>query len=1634
MTQHLIFIDSQVTDRESLLAGLPDGSEWYVLNPELDGVLQMQEIAASYSNLDSIQIISHGSTATLSLGSSILSNQNILDYQDKLSAIGDSLSETGDILLYGCNVAKGEAGQTFVNSLAEFTGADVAASNDVTGSTTLGGNWNLEYFVGMITESTFLQASDLGSYQATLQSTLNPDPFLNYVVTLQAAGGTLIELPNVGPGGMSLYASEFIIDNFQIDFINDFSGSPDLIGKYDADFHVQFKDANGNPIDVAYADLEGGVENFQVKFIERFSSYQIGTFDVILIQADFSGNTSNGDPLEISLADAVTGRVTIGSGPCYPINWVTPFSIDAEYFANGQNNSTPPLDPSYERLDTTSPHFVASLPANNATGIRSGDNLIVVFDEMVKAGTGNITIADVAASDIRTIDVTDIGQISFNGNIMTINPSADLQSNGAYEVTFGNGVVLDNSDNPFAGITSGEFNFTIAQYGTPGDDNLTGGQGNDSIYALAGNDIVHADSGDDFVDGGPGDDSLYGETGNDTFNGGDGNDILNGGSGADQMRGGIGDDTYWVDNAGDIVMEEENAGMDTVNSSISYTLGANLENLILIGTKNNTGTGNSLANEITGNTGNNILTGSDGDDTLIGGAGNDILLGGAGDDTLHFGTGDVLYANVYPNGAPRSSGGAGYDTAVLEEGFVFNSSNWSIYGIEKVLGNSSTNIINGLDDNVNYHFEGGAGNDTLNTAGGNDTLIGGDGNDTINGGNGNDQMCGGQGNDTLDGGSGTDQMCGDVGDDTYWVDNVGDLITEATDAGTDTVNSSISYILGNNLENLILIGTENNTGTGNSLANEITGNTGDNTLTGSDGDDTLIGGSGNDILLGEAGNDTLYFGTGDVLYANGTPRSNGGDGYDTAVLEKGFVYNTSNWSIYGIEKVIGNSNANIINGLDDNVNYHFEGNGGNDILNTAGGNDTLIGGDGNDTLDGGSGIDQMLGGIGDDTYIVDNAEDNITEIANEGTDTVNSSFSYILSANLENLFLTGIENSNGTGNSLANIITGNSGNNRLYGAEGDDILNGHYGNDTLVGGEGNDTLDGGDGADLMVGNEGDDTYLVDNTGDSIMEATDEGIDVVNSSINYTLNDNLENLILIGIDTINGTGNELDNFITGNVSNNTLVGGDGNDTIDGGNGEDWMVGNSGDDIYIIDDTGDIIIETSNEGIDTVHSSINYTLGNNLEHLTLIGTDTINGTGNALNNTITGNAGNNILNGGAGNDIMLGGAGDDTLHFGTGDVLYANGVPRSSGGSGYDTAVLEEGFVFNPSNWSIYDIEAVVGNSSANIINGLDNNVDYRFEGGAGNDTLNAAGGDDTLIGGAGNDTLNAAGGDDTLIGGAGNDIMLGGAGNDTLHFGTGDVLYANGAARSSGGSGYDTAVLEEGFVFNSSNWSFYDIEAVVGNSSDNIINGLDNNVDYRFEGGAGNDTLNAAGGDDTLIGGAGNDIMLGGAGNDTLHFGTGDVLYANGVPRSSGGVGYDTAVLEEGFVFNSSNWSFYSIEKVIGNSSDNIINGLDNTVNYRFEGGAGNDTLNAAGGDDTLIGGAGNDVFIFDQNWGQDTINDFNTNGDTLDLSLLDIDFDDLTINQVGDDTNINVTGDDLNMITLLDVDATTISTTDFDLI
>ncbi|MBD2512496.1 hypothetical protein H6G91_35730 [Nostoc muscorum FACHB-395] len=936
------------------------------------------------------------------------------------------------------------------------------------------------------------------------------------------------------------------------------------------------------------------------------------------------------------------------------------------------------------------------------------------------------------------------------------------------------------------------------------------------------------------------------------------------------------------------------------------------------------------------------LSGGLGDDVLISRTnGNDVLNGGDGNDYIVLQkVSDTIY------------GGIGYDRvdySNLTAGVNVTSS--SFKSIEGVIGTKYSDVIDLrilIDSNSDYLVTG---------------LI------SIQGNDGNDNLTGSNYNDLLDGGAGNDILAGRQGNDTYIVDNPNDTITENINEGIDSVKSSSTYILGNNLETLTLTGGTAINGTGNAANNVIIGNAVSNILNGGGGDDTLDGGSGNDTLDGGTDNDIYVVNTTTVIITE-----NINEGIDT--IQSSVTFSLAN--LPNVENVTLTGTA-AINGTGNTANNFITGNSGNN------------------TLDGGAGNDILAGRQGNDTYIVDNPNDTITENIDEGIDSVKSSFTYILGNNLENLTLTGETAINGTGNAANNVIIGNAVSN---------ILNGGGGDDTLDGGSGNDTLDGGTDNDI---------YVVNTTTVIITENINEGIDTIQSSVTFSLANlpNVENVTLTGTAAINGTGNTANNFITGNSGNNTLDGSAGNDTLDGGGGIDTLIGDAGNDIYIIDTTTDTITENANEGTDTIQSSVTFSLAvlANIENLTLTGTAAINGTGNTAGNFITGNSGNNTLDGGGGIDTLIGGAGNDIYIIDTiTDTITENaneGTDTIQSSVTFSLAALA-----NIENLTLTGTAAIngTGNTANNFITAnAGNNI---LDGGAGNDILNpgySQGSVDTVNGGDGTDTLEASyinktdgagihvgatstsntphirnrvNGqilvnvsnvenynitgtqyDDIFVGLSGNDIFNGGAGNDTFDSGAGnDILnpgYSQGSVDTvNGGDGTDT--LEASYtnktdgagihvgatstsntphirnrvngqiLVNVSNVENYNI---TGTQYDDIFVGLSGND--IFNGGAGNDTFDSGVGNDTLDGGSGNDILKGGAGNDVYVVDT-----TNDSVTENANEGIDT--IQSSVTFSLANLPNVENLTLTGAAA---INGTGNAANNVITGNASNNILN-----------------------------------------------------------------------------------------
>lgn len=624
------------------------------------------------------------------------------------------------------------------------------------------------------------------------------------------------------------------------------------------------------------------------------------------------------------------------------------------------------------------------------------------------------------------------------------------------------------------------------------------------------------------------------------------------------------------------------------------------------------------------------------------------------------------------------------------------------------------------------------------------------------------------------------------------------------------------------------------------------------------------------------------------------------------------------------------------------------------------------------------------------------------------------------------------DNSAIKGNKYANTLTGTSRDDQIYGYEGDD---------TLTGGAGNDLLDGGTGADRMSGGTGNDTFIVDSIGDEVTENAGEGTDTVQASISYALTANVESLVLTGTIAINGTGNQLNNTLRGNSAANIL---------DGGSGADTMIGGAGDDTYVVDNAADVVTENANEGTDTVQASINYTLGLNVENLTLTGI-ALNGTGNALNNTITGNGLDNILDGGAGNDTLDGRGGNDTLKGGAGSDSYLFGIGsgrdtilEAANGSDIDTVKLATGITTG---------QVSLKRSGNDLLVRLSGNDELRVSGqyaGTGIEQIKFADGTTwganeianatmDVFGTAGNDSLTGSAVADLIDGKAGDDILAGNTGSDVYLFAAGDGRDIINEAID--GSDVDTIRFTSGISAAQVSLARVGSDLLVriaggqevrvaGQFAGRGIEKIEftggpvwgaaeiNNAAWEINGTTAADFLQGHDGADLIQGIAGDDMLMGGLGSDTYVYAAGDgrdtireessagdvdiLRFASGiapeqVSLARSGTDLLVRVAGSGEVRVAGQFQASGIEKIVfangvawgANEFNNAVWEIAGTSAADFlQGHDGADLIQGMAGDDLLMGGLGSDIYVFAAGDGRDTIREeLNANDiDTLRLA------------------------------------------------
>ncbi|MGZ8381791.1 MAG: beta strand repeat-containing protein, partial [Nitrospira sp.] len=1282
-------------------------------------------------------------------------------------------------------------------------------------------------------------------------------------------------------------------------------------------------------------------------------------------------------------------------------------------------------------------------------------------NDQLSGGSGNDTYVYHVGDGLDVVvDTAVVGE----ENVLSFGPgiaSVDLR------LMVSEGSIVVGAGNPTQGVLLGNTRRT----------SITGTHDIDRVQTADGTVLSYADllaRGIDIVGTG-GNDRLFGTSIVDRFIGGEGNDQLFGGAGHDQYRFNLGDgidtivDTASVAEGNEVMfgtgitssMLTLSVVSDPINSPTGQDLvlriGSSGEQLWLTGLDRDNvlgphavetfrftdGTSLSYAQllergiELNGSSGDETLIGTNANDRFVGGAGNDRLEGKGGDDRYVFGRGsgqDTIVeragtldtiewaADVLPSEVTITR--TGYDLVLTITGTT-DRVTVSEFFLADTFGIEAVRFADGtiwdaafLAEAVQSRVTGTAGLDVLNGTAADDLLMGFAG---------DDQLTGLAGDDYLDGGTGIDTVAGGLGDDFYVVDATGDVVTENVNEGNDTVQSSVTHHLVDHVENLTLTGTGAINGTGNVLDNILTGNSAAN------------------ILAGGAGDDTYVIGTGDTVVEQAN------EGLDTVEIDQSYALgaHVENLTLTGVAAIKGIGNAG------DNV---LAGNGSMSLL---------------------------AGGAGHDMYVLKGSEI-VTESASEGIDTVMTVQSYQLGSHVEHLTLLDSDRSLG-GNRLSPVSID---------ATGNELEN------TLTGNRGANRLDGGAGADVMRGKAGNDTYVIDDAGDVVVEIAVDGIDMVESAINYTLTDHVEDLLLTGMGATSGTGNQLDNRIVGNSASNVLDGAGGNDRLEGGAGGDtYLFGHgSGWDRVIDSGVGDVIQLkagiTPNDIAAAQYFHSGFFQPNGLV-LGLIGsTDALyvqsyfhmsapplirfdDGTTwdlAAVNQrmvtgpsfvspdwrnlatvresvtTILGTAGNDLLSGTTGPDIFFSSNGSDTLVGGAGDDRYSidfagDDVIIENQNEGVDTVTgdMPDGYVL-PDNVEQAEFSGrrITGNPLDNVITaGPASNT---LDGGHGNDVLIGGflrstpvsrddSGSDILIGGDGDDTLIPVGGvyhSSGLIAPITNaaiikadDVLVGGRGDDTY------VLYhADEMVVEHLGEGTDRvrSAVTYTLPINVENLELVD-SGIPG-----IPNGTGNELDNFIQGNSLANVLQGEAGHDTLQGGLDDDLLRGGTGHDTYLFNLGDgidtiedaavvgegnrIQFGVGISRNDltfthdevvqtltihvGASGDDGLVLDN-FDLNGVNGTpvvetlafadgsttslagFFGPTVTEGNDTittgpgDDVINALggDDMV----DAGAGNDIVAGGIGDDTLTGGPGSDTYIYNLGDGIDTINDASLSGE-----------------------------------------------------
>ena len=1323
----LIFIDSRVSGYQSLLKQLPTSSEVFVIDGASDGLAQIAADLAGRSGIDAIHVISHGSQGALYLGATRVDEAALATHGSELASIGASLGAQGDLLLYGCDVARGEVGMQFIDTLAGLIGADVAASDDVTG---VGGDAQLEQTTGSI-EATGLALTGLAGSLAATGGIVTTDfgGFeCGYDVTVQADGKILVaglfQQNNNYDFALARYNPDGTLDTT---FSGDGKLTTDIKGGNEDWIQSATVQADGKILLAGYSIQNNGFDFALVRYTAdgtldttfsgdgKLTTNLAAGYDefggTVTVQIDdkiLIGGVSNGDFALVRYnADGTLDSTFSGDGKLttdLSNNFDRIFGItlqaDGKILAagktfNGENgydfalaryNSDGTLDNTFSDDGRVITDFGGNESGKSVTVQADGKILVAGY------GSGDLALARYNTDGSPDLTFDDDGQLTSELGFREPGFNIAIQSDGkilvagdSYESNNQFALLRYNADGTrdLSFSVDGQLTANFHSYGA--DYGLTvQADGKILVTDYVGGDFAlvryNADGTLDTTFS-----SNYAPTGTVTINGitTQGQTLTASNTLADNN--GLGTIAYqWLLDGVEIsgaIGSTYTLGQSDVGKAIrvmaSYT--------------DQLGTAERVGSAAT-TTVANINDAPTGGVSITGTAAQGETLTATNTLADADGLGTVGYQWQADGVEISGAIGSTYTLGQSDVGKAIRvmASYTDQLGTAERVGSAATTTVANINDapTGGVSITGTAAQGETLTA--TNTLADADGLGTV-------------GYQWLRGGTAIGGATG--GTYTLTASDVGQAISvraSYTD-GQGTAENKISAAI-------IPIASEPGLVFGDTSGLVITeaGGTDSFTvalrlaprhnvtvsLTISDATEAVFAASGKAThsLTFTAANWT----TAQTVVLRGVDdKVNDGDiGYtiSTSIKSADLRYD-------GMRSGSGLSIANLSAKTtdDDAPDIQYGDKGGvirSDLLDGGNGASDLYGLLGRDELHGNNGADRLYGGYEDDV-LWGEADDDELE-GEQGNDKLDG----------------------GTGDDSLN---GGTGNDSLYGQAGNDNLLGDTGKDTLLGGTGNDTLDGGTNADSMDGGDGADVYYIDNAADVVRDSgTDASVDTV--YIMAYLNGG----ITLGAGIDNGalndlagkgklTGNTGNNALTGNAEENVISGGDGTDTLSGGGGADTLDGGVGAD------------------------------------------------------SLAGGTGTDSLVGGAGNDSLGGGAGDDVLYAGDGNDVVDGGDGAGNdtynGGAGLDTVKYTSATAGITVDLAKGTATSTAGSDAAKI----------------GTDTLS---GIENVIAGNYNDIVKGSTGANVLTGGLGSDSLYGGA--DKLK----DVFDFNASTESALGSTRD----------------------------------------------------------------------------------------------------------------------------------------------------------------------------------------------------------------------------------------------------